>query len=114
MLNQLYALDATNQGIKKSEFPERKEGNKANTGVARARPVAMATQELYYASIAQLVESSPMLSVIERESKRPRLKTAVPTTSRLGPPHPKPDPSSHLHYHRNIFSPITMDLISRS
>ncbi len=45
-------------GHKKSECPERKEGNTANAGAARGQPVAMATQETHYASMAQLVESS--------------------------------------------------------
>jgi hypothetical protein len=56
MSNQSYVSDTTNQGI---ECPERKEGNKANASAARGRPVAMATQEIHYVSMAQLVESSP-------------------------------------------------------
>ena len=36
-----------------------------NTGAARDRPVAMATQEIHFASMAQLVESSPMLLAIK-------------------------------------------------
>ncbi len=102
----------------------------------------MATQEIQYAIMAQLIESSPMLSVIKQETKRLRLTTVsqarfarsvwmtnfhchqqgggcnwlhlikimVPATIRLGPPHPPPDPLLHLHYHRDIFSPITLDL----
>jgi hypothetical protein len=47
----------------------------ANAGAARGRPVAMATQEIHYASMAQLVESSLMLSVIVRESMQLWLTT---------------------------------------
>ncbi len=36
----------------------------------------MATQETHYASMAQLVESSPVLTAIEQESKRIRLRMA--------------------------------------
>jgi hypothetical protein len=50
---------------KKSECPERKDGNMANAGATRGIPVAMATQEIHDASMAQLIESSPMLSVIK-------------------------------------------------
>ena len=34
----------------------------------------------------------------------------MPAMIRLGPPHPQPDPASCLHYHRDIYSLITMDL----
>ncbi len=113
----------------------------ANAGAARGRPGVMATQEIHYVSMAQLVESSPMLMAIKWESKRLQLmmvsqarfawsvwmtnfhhhrqcggrnwlnliKIMVPAMIRLGPPHPEPDPSSHLHYRSNIFSPITLD-----
>jgi hypothetical protein len=113
-----------------------------NTGAARDRPVAMATQEIHFASMAQLVESSPMLLVIKWKSNRLRLMTVsqacftrlvwmtnfhhhqqgrgcnwlnlikimVPAMIRLAPPHPQLNPSLHLHYHRDIFSPITLDL----
>ncbi len=37
----------------------------ANAGATRGIPVAMATQEIHDASMAQLIESSPMLSVIK-------------------------------------------------
>ena len=33
-------------------------GNRTNAGAARGRPVAMATQETHYASMAQVVEPS--------------------------------------------------------
>jgi hypothetical protein len=48
----------------------------ANAGAARGQPVAMATQETHHTSMAQLVKSSPVLTAIERESKRLRLRTA--------------------------------------
>ncbi len=63
-------------GHEKSECPERKEGNTAITGAASGRPAAMATQETHYVSMAQLVESSPVLTAIKRESKRLQLRTA--------------------------------------
>ncbi len=43
------------QGHKKSECPERKEGNTANVGAAWGRPVAMAAQEFHFVSMAQVV-----------------------------------------------------------
>jgi hypothetical protein len=87
--------------------------------------------------MAQLVESSPTLSVIERESKRLQLikvsqvhfawsvwmtnfhchqqgggynwltliKIMVPTTIRLGPTHPQPDPLRIIFIAITIFSP---------
>ena len=57
-------------GHKKSECPERKEGNNANIGAARGRPVTMATQEIHYASMAQVVEPSPQGSSITRDPKK--------------------------------------------
>ncbi len=45
-------------GHKKSECPERKEGNTANVGAAWGSPVAMATQEIHYVSMAQVVDPS--------------------------------------------------------
>ncbi len=102
----------------------------------------MATQETHYASMAQLVESSPALMAIEWESKRLRLRTAsdvlfvpsvwmtnfhhqqlggacewlnlikltVPATVSLGPLHPQTDPYAHHNYHRDIFSPLALDI----
>jgi hypothetical protein len=129
-------------GHKKSECPERKEGNTANAGATRGHPVAMATQETHYASMVQLVESSLALMAIERESKRLRLRTAsdalfipsvwmmnfhrqqlggarewlnlikltVPVMVSLGPPHPQTDPYVRYNYHRDIFSPLALDI----
>ena len=57
-------------GHKKSECPERKEGNTANVGAARGRPVAMASQEIHYASMVQVVEVSPQTSSITRDTKK--------------------------------------------
>ena len=39
----------------KIECPEKKVGNMANTGAARGRPVVMATQEIQYTSMAQVI-----------------------------------------------------------
>jgi hypothetical protein len=57
-------------GHKKSECPERKEGNTANAGAARGRPVAIATQEIHYASMAQVVEPSLQGSSVTWDSKK--------------------------------------------
>jgi hypothetical protein len=46
-------------------------------GAARGCPVAMATHETHYASMAQLVECSLGLTTIERESKRLQLRMAT-------------------------------------
>jgi hypothetical protein len=102
----------------------------------------MATQETHYASMVQLVESSPELMAIKRESKRLRLRTAsdtlfipsvwmtnfhrqqlggarewlnliklaVPATVSLGPLHPQTDPDARYNYHRDIFSPLALDI----
>jgi hypothetical protein len=59
-------------GHKKSECPKRKEGNTANVGASRGQPVTMATQEIHYASMAQVVEPSPQGSSITRDLKKLR------------------------------------------
>ncbi len=57
-------------GHKKSECPERKEGNIANVGAARGQPGAMAAQEIHYASMAQVVEVSPQASSLTWDTKK--------------------------------------------
>ncbi len=57
-------------GHKKSECPEKKDGNMANAGAARGRPVAMATQETHYASMAQVAKPSLTDSMIKQEPKK--------------------------------------------
>jgi hypothetical protein len=57
-------------GHKKSECPERKEGNTANVGAAWGRPVAMATQEIHYASMVEEVKPSPQGSSVTRDPKK--------------------------------------------
>jgi hypothetical protein len=57
-------------GHKKYECPERKEGNTANVGPAWGQPVAMATQEVHYASMAQVVKLPPQGSSVMRDPKK--------------------------------------------
>ncbi len=68
----IVCLGCNKPGHKKSECPERKEGNTANVGAAQGRPVAMAAQEIHYASMAQVVEVSPQARELTRETKKPR------------------------------------------
>jgi hypothetical protein len=66
----IICFSCNKQEHKKSECSEKKEENVVNAGAARGKPVAMAAQENHCASMAQLVESSMMLSAIKWESKK--------------------------------------------
>ena len=54
-----------------------------NAGATRGRPVAMATQETHYASMAQVVEPSSLDSIVTREPKK--LRSTVAPQARIAP-----------------------------
>ena len=68
--SRIVCFSCNKPGHKKSECPERKEGNTANVRAAQGRPVAMAAQEIHYASMAQVVEVSPQASSLTRDTKK--------------------------------------------
>jgi hypothetical protein len=70
MADPSYVSVVTNLGIQKPECPKRKEGNNAKAGATQGKSAAMATQEIHYASMAQVVEPLLMDLVITQESKK--------------------------------------------